>query len=98
MAEVAGEDVGAFGDELHSILRGDVVAFVMLGAGVPDGEDDASLGGAVDLDAEVAAGETAGFEIGIDGILLDSDLVVEPFDLRVFWLFVGEVNGGRAAL
>ena len=54
MAEAVGVDARPFSKKLDFVVLGDLAAIHRLIPGVPDGKDDAPLGRAVDLNAEVA--------------------------------------------
>ena len=96
VAEIPGIDPVALAHELHPLLGGDLVAIDRLVAAVPHRKDDAPLGGAVDLHAEVAPVPSAGHVEGGDRFLHGGHLAVEGRD-GVGGSLVAQVDRGGVA-
>lgn len=68
VAEIVGNNTIAGGHQFYAIFFPHFLAIDGLISGIPDAEDHSSLGRAVYLDPEVAAGKSAGFVISRHGI------------------------------
>src|SRR6516164_6406494 len=81
VAEIAGFDAIAFGDQLHAVFVCDLAAVDGLVAAVPNAEDDAALRGAIDLHAEVAAVPAASHVECPERIFERGDLAIKGGDV-----------------
>ena len=66
-------------------------------ASIPDGKNQAPLGGGIHLHAEVAAGETAGHVVGVDRIGHGGDFVIKQRHPGFLRNRVGKMHGSRIA-
>src|ERR1039458_9771295 len=77
VAEIARINPRTFGQQGDPVLVSDFPPIHSFTAAVPDAEDDAALGGAVDLHPEVAAMPAAGHIVRPERVLQGRDLAIE---------------------
>src|SRR6185369_12594723 len=97
VAEVAAGHTLALAHQRDPILVINLFAIDRFATAVPNAEDDATLGGAVYLHAEVAAMPATCHVVGMERIFQPRHLAIESRDVRVLWKGVSQVNRGGIA-
>src|SRR5207237_6818480 len=97
VAEIAGVNSIALPDQSDPVLWPNFATLHGFVATVPDAEDDAAFGQAVDLHPEIAAVPAAGHVKSPNRILNRGDLAVKGVDIREVGYRVEQVNRGGVA-
>ena len=82
----------AFGDESDAVCLADLLAIDRFAAAVPDAEDDAAFGGAVDLHSKISTMPAAGHVVGPERIFHPGHFAVEGGDFGASFDGIGKVH------